>query len=261
MKFGFCYGCLTKGHLSATCTQRKICRLCDKRHPTSLHRNDLSKRDESVASLYACPTLVAVEGSKLHVVPLLVTLGQRMVKINAFLDSGSTHSFCSHSLLTQLNYKPEESTAMLLTTVHGKSRLSGHVIRGMVAKDLEENNCLALLPLLTLQKIPVERNDIQTNSKDIKCLRDRGVEAAHISGEVDLILGSNAALAMEPLQVVNSENGGPLAIQTRFGWIISGNGNTKSPNVNSMRVPSELDEVNNINNEGNVTKGKLATKE
>ena len=66
---------------------------------------------------------------------------------------------------------------------------------------------------------------------------------------------------MEPLQVVNSENGGPFAIQTRFGWIISGNGNTKSPNVNSIRVPSELDEVNNINNEGNVTKGKLATKE
>ena len=75
MKFGLCYGCLTKGHLSATCTQRKNCRLCKGRHPTSLHRNDLGKRDEGVVSLHACPTLVAVEGSNLHVVPLLVTLG------------------------------------------------------------------------------------------------------------------------------------------------------------------------------------------
>ena len=245
MKFGLCYGCLTKGHLSATCTQRKNCRLCKGRHPTSLHRNDLGKRDEGVVSLHACPTLVAVEGSNLHVVPLLVTLGQRTVKTNAFLDSGSTHSFCSRKLLTQLNYEPEESTEMLLTTVRGRSRLPSHVIRGMVAKDLKENNCLTLPPLLTLHKIPVEHNDIQTSSKDIKYLLDKGVEVAHINGDVDLLLGSNAASAMEPLQVVNSENGGPFAIQTRFGWVISGTGNAKSPNVNSMLISSEWDEVNN----------------
>ena len=35
-----------------------------------------------------------------------------------------------------------------------------------------------------------------------------------IEGEVGLLLGNNAGLAMEPLQVVNSENGGPFAVKT-----------------------------------------------
>ena len=133
------------------------------------------------------------------------------------------------------------------------------MIRGRVAKDLEENSCLAFPPLLTLHTIPVEHNDVQTSSKYIKCLRDKGVEVANINGDVDLLLGRNAALAMEPLQVVNSQNE-PCAVQTRFGWIIRGTGKTKSANVTSMRMSlsSELDEVNN---EVDVTKGKLETEE
>ena len=64
----------------------------------------------------------------------------------------------------------------------------------------------------------------------------------------EVTLGSNA---MEPLEVINSQNGGPFAIRTRFGWILSGAGCIDSATVNSVWVGSEWDKIN----------GKLATEE
>ena len=43
------------------------------------------------------------------------------------------------------------------------------------------------------------------------------------NSEVGLLLGSNAFLAMEPLEVVSSSGkGNPFAVRTRYGWVISG---------------------------------------
>ena len=33
-----CFGCLMRGHISRECRSRRICQLCQNRHPTSLHR-------------------------------------------------------------------------------------------------------------------------------------------------------------------------------------------------------------------------------
>ena len=95
------------------------------------------------------------------------------------------------------------------------------------------------------------QNDIQTNSYSTQYLQEKGVEIAQIDGDVGLLLGSNAALAMEPLEVVNSQNGGPFAIRTRFGSILGGGGCIESATVNSVWVTSEWDKTN----------GKLATEE
>ena len=37
LKNGLCYGCLNQGHMSKSCTQKSTCKVCSKRHPTSLH--------------------------------------------------------------------------------------------------------------------------------------------------------------------------------------------------------------------------------
>ena len=250
MKAGLCYGCLKKGHISAACPERKTCSVCNGRHPSSLHRKDNDKH-ESVVSLHASPTLVPVHGSKLHVVPLLVTLGGKTVKTNAFLDSGSTHSFCSHSLLKELRCRPDEAITMNLTTVQNQARLPSHVVRDVLIKDLSNTFCLSLPPLLTLEHISVSRDDFQTSRNMYQYLRERGVYIAEVEGDVGLLLGTNAALAMEPLEVVNSKDGGPYAIRTRFGWIISGGENLGNPSVNSMWVTKEWAKV----------KGTLATEE
>ena len=251
MEKGLCFGCLMKGHTSAKCTNRKKCKVCDGRHPTSLHRH---KDGTGVVSLHVCSNLLPVRGCKLHVVPVFVTWGSRTVQTNAFLDSGSTHSFCSHSLLSQLNCSPEETATINLTTIQNRTSVPSYVIRGMEIKDLDENHCLSLPPLLTLDEIPVQKNDIQSDFDACTYLQEQGVEIKQIEGEVGLLLGNNAALAMEPLQVVNSENGGPFAVKTRFGWILSGGGSLTSLSVNSIMATNDWEKINEIN-------GKLATEE
>ena len=53
-----------------------------------------------------------------------------------------------------------------------------------------------LPPLLRLEKIPVERSDVQVKINIFRYLQDKGIEVAPTDGEVDLLLGSNSALAM-----------------------------------------------------------------
>ena len=42
---GLCFASLQHGHMSNDCKERKICRVCNRRHPTPFH-GDLSKREE-----------------------------------------------------------------------------------------------------------------------------------------------------------------------------------------------------------------------
>ena len=40
MENGLCFGCLKKGHRSKDCEERKECKRCQRKHPTSLHREE-----------------------------------------------------------------------------------------------------------------------------------------------------------------------------------------------------------------------------
>ena len=40
-KNGLCFGCLSQGHLSRSCGNRKICNFCGRWHPTALHPDRL----------------------------------------------------------------------------------------------------------------------------------------------------------------------------------------------------------------------------
>ena len=40
--------------------------------------------------------------------------------------------------------------------------------------------------------------------------------------EVGLLIGNNVPKAMEPLQVINSQNEGPFACRSIIGWMVFG---------------------------------------
>ena len=46
LKNGLCYGCLNRGHMSKSCTQKSTCKVCSKRHPTSLHMDKKPSPEE-----------------------------------------------------------------------------------------------------------------------------------------------------------------------------------------------------------------------
>ena len=65
-----------------------------------------------------------------------------------------------------------------------------------------------------------------------------GVEIARIEGRGWVVLVDNASFAMELLQAVNGQRGGPLAIKTKFGWILSGAEDVSSSGVCLVRASS-----------------------
>ncbi|KAK0135655.1 hypothetical protein N1851_028490 [Merluccius polli] len=50
----------------------------------------------------------------------------------------------------------------------------------------------------------------------------KDVKLHDIHASVDLLIGTDAPKALEPWEVINSQNEGPYAVRTRVGWVING---------------------------------------
>ena len=163
-------------------------------------------------------------GAKLPVIPVIVKFGDTEIRTSAFLDSGSTHSFCSTTLFKKLGAVSRDRVSLNITTVDREKLVSGYMIRGLIMTDEERNHPLTLPPLFTLERIPVSDADI-VQPIDISgwdYLARTDVTLSNVNEDVGLLLGNDCGYVMEPIEVVPSRDGGPYAIRTRYGWVIGG---------------------------------------
>lgn len=217
-----CFGCMLPDHVVKHCKGRKTCSKCKGLHPTVLHQDQINLKMSPVVT---SGHLASRGGAKLNVVPVRVMLYGVTTLTSAFLDSGSTHSFISQRLLKTLGFQPFERTAVTLSTISADQRLETCVVSQVIIEDLDRNNRQELPPLFVLGKIPVTDQDAP-DARDIskyQYLVDGGVSLGEVvEGEVGLLIGNNVAAVTEPLEVVPSQDGGPFAVKTRFGWILGG---------------------------------------
>lgn len=112
---GICFGCLTKGHMSKTCKRRMTCQLCQGKHPSILHINKPADNQPSYEIMNATKksisgTLFSVDKEedigagkdcKLSIVPVQIksSKGNKTILTYAFLDPGSTATFCTENLM------------------------------------------------------------------------------------------------------------------------------------------------------------------
>ena len=242
MSNGLCFGCLEKGHRSKDCEARKVCELCQKKHPTSLHREPRSPAPTSIRSVPVIKNghvsqKQLEDGGKLQKLPVTAEFMDKTVETGAFLDSGSTHSFITRKLVNQLSCQPQRKSSIIMSTINGDKRLTSSIVAGVWIGSREGNNRMELPPLYVLDEIPVDEEDFVTQEDVSKWshFRERGVSVRPTdAGEVGLLIGGNAAAVMEPLEVVSSEHmDAPYAVRTRFGWSVCGVGKS-NPSV--MRV-------------------------
>lgn len=112
-----CFGCLHTGHMSRDCFKCLTCKSCGETHPSSLHIDkgdnvdtdtELSKRHiatNTSASHETCGhTGAGRECCFLSILSVKVksVKGNWIVQTYAFLDSGSTATFCSERLMRRL---------------------------------------------------------------------------------------------------------------------------------------------------------------
>lgn len=138
-KAGLCFGCLVKGHLSKDCRRKLACQICSEKHPTMLHiprKEDVSEQASADNQEEASSEQTVVSSALVHlkqekttcngagekcvlaILPVCVKSkkGSKIVETYAFMDPGSSATFCTDSLARQLNLQGK-GTELVLTTM------------------------------------------------------------------------------------------------------------------------------------------------
>ena len=141
------------------------------------------------------------------------------------LDSCSQRISISTDLTWKLKAEAVQTT-IKIRTMNGKKSQETEAVHGLkVSKSSGERIWIGLSVTYTKEDLPVKNEDVATPEK-IK--RKKYLET--IGGEitqgqcisVGLLIGGNCSKALEPLEVIPSEQCGPYAFKTLLGWCIVG---------------------------------------
>lgn len=142
---GLCFACLRHGHMAYSCKERASCQECSGPHPTLLHMNFRPKESQTTDGSHEQQTVSSAlvqtmetnhhngagrEDCTLSIVPVCVKAvkGTKVVTTYAFLDPGSTATFATESLISELNMNGH-NTSILLRTM-GKESVVNTCIAG-----------------------------------------------------------------------------------------------------------------------------------
>ena len=119
-------------------------------------------------------------------------------------------------------------TAIGIRTLIGHQKQSSYLLDGLSVSKLvlgpnEKAKWIRLPSSFTRKEIPVDESEIATPAKlrQWKHLdRISGGIGGNESITVDLLIGTNCLKALEPLEVIPSQENGPYAIKTALGWCV-----------------------------------------
>ena len=246
-----CFNCLRAGHRSTACNVNRVCTVpgCGRKHTKFLHpatsaataanpspppireegQLDLASHSGYVETSEATGCSVTGAGGKciaLPIVPVLIrnreTQGEMCTY--ALLDSGSTNSFCSHELVSQLGLKGER-VSLSLTTLE---KADSHVLTTAVCVEVSSvhgGDRLVLPTVYVRETLPVSVQNMAKPDDIMEWPHLRGIDIPRVSAsEVTLLIGQDAPEALMPLEIRKGEVGmnAPYAIRTILGWTLNG---------------------------------------
>ena len=239
-----CYGCyspISFTHNAKTCTNRRICKVCTKKHPTSLHGFQLKPKrkeeqvSESPANTESTSTpLKSFYTSYGHVLSMCIVpvkvyhpSSNKYVETMAMLDSCSQATFVADSLVTNLGLNGRKTT-LSVTTINGTEMIKSTVIEGLSVSS--SNGCdvstkLKLPNSYTRDELPVDPEEVATKQKlknwsHLQSILHQFPDKDEV--KVELLIGANCLKALEPIEVIKSKDDGPYAYKTMLGWCVVG---------------------------------------
>ena len=247
-----CYRCLRPNHIFKSCRKSNVCETCKQSHHTLLHKEaDNHSTQENLAAAKVEINSVNDNASiKLKVVPIKVyATNGRVVETWAFLDDGSTATFCSEHLCEQLGIScsNENRIDLFLSTVRPRKEIfNSYKVSDLKISDVDGKNFIDLPTVFTLHNIPATRSDIITKKEISKWPHLKDVPLPDIKGSVEMLIGNNIQMATEPFEIIHSaKDNDPYAVRTRLGWVVCGAYNeayTKDIKVNKI----QLEEIHNL---------------
>ena len=252
-----CFACYGKGHKVKDCTNKRVCTICGKDHPTGLHEVTFKVH-------------VVHEGAKegaMCIVPVRLThisCPEKEIQVYAMLDECSTGTFIDEDLLKvfsdDLDEKEKRPTTIKITTATNQEGMviESCAVTGLVVKSGKENEDrerpveIQLPVTYAKQELPMGKEDILRGERlqkwdYLKTILQDIPEVKDIP--FGLLIGSNCPKALEPVQVIASQQDGPYAKRTRLGWCVVGTikdvGGTGK--CNAIKVCRKLNDVTKEN--------------
>ncbi|XP_069129352.1 uncharacterized protein [Argopecten irradians] len=166
----------------------------------------------------------------------------KMLLRHAFLDTGSSASFCAEKVMRQLGASGKR-TQLTLSTMGKPFQMKTYAINGMQVSDMNMDNIIDLPKVFTKESMPVNNSHIPTKEEISKWehLAQISFDRPHV--EIGLMLGSNVPDAYTPTQVIAGPSGSPHATKTKLGWVIwNVIRNNDSVEVNRLHIENETTE-------------------
>jgi hypothetical protein len=232
---GCCFGCLRRGHQKKDCRRKSNCSVCRKPHPTALHVDqqpekppeELGFSPNTVQSSFA--DVIGAGGSigagqecAMAIIPVKVKVnnGAKVVETYAFMDPGSSVTFCTETLIEQLGATGEK-VKVTLNTMGSLHHMKSFVLSNLEVYGISNPESQVQLPkVYTKDWLPVSTAHVPTQ-KDIDVWPHlQNVKLKNISGKVELLIGNNVPDAYSPLEIKTGPSGSPHAVKSRLGWIV-----------------------------------------
>ncbi|KAK2920579.1 hypothetical protein Q8A73_000064 [Channa argus] len=227
--------CLKSGHMSRHCQEVVNCQLCSGTHNTLLHVKPKERQSVDRDNLAVFNGLVNSKRKQnfddmpknteciLAIIPVRVKAkkGNKVITLYAFLDPGSTATFCTDELLDELNLRGKK-VSLIVTTMTESKVVTSTMVTELEVGHLNSNTFIELKEVFSQKAIPVSRNNIPRQEDIDKWPHLKGVQVPLIDAAIGLLIGTDAAKMMEPKEVIPSVDDGPFAVRTILGWTVNG---------------------------------------
>ena len=229
MKNALCFRCLLAGHVVSECRTESRCGECESKfHHTLLHKLkkglDETKQEETTCSS-ALSSSHAISGKFdkvfMCVVPVKIKYQNKEVTTYAFLDSGSSATFCSRKLVDRLGIEGEKKEVSLKTL--GSQSCCTGTVADLKVSSLDGDCEIEVRNVFSIDKIPVAPNPglSRKELEDFSHLRD--LSFPEVKGaSVTLLIGVDVPEALWVEEVRKGSPDEPCAWKSLFGWSLMG---------------------------------------
>ena len=252
---GRCFKCLYRGHNAKDCRGSRNCRHCNGQHHQSIclaheakppvqQREEKSDEGENAESNPGKIVTTAANTSRRHVLlqtargNAVNTDGSRTIPVTVLFDNGSQCSYVTDSLRSKLGLTPDKNETLHLNTF-GDNKYKTQKCQVFTLNFETSNGDICPISALNFPTIctPLGANFYVS---DYPYLQDLDLANSPMDERqrIDVLIGSDHYWDFITGEVIPGKNG-PVAMSSKFGWVLSGPTNV-SVEGNESEILSNL---------------------